>query len=115
MSRKIVDLSLTLNEVLPTTWPGHIQYSHKNWNWYGQNVQVAGKSRNEFAYKTNFVIIDEHSGTHFDAPTHFLPPSKSGLDNACDLGDNDGEKVDLTRLIGKSRCYRCFCLKRYDW
>ena len=30
-------------------------------------------------YQTNFFVMDEHCGTHFDAPTHFDPPEGSGL------------------------------------
>ncbi len=71
-STKIVDLSVTLSERLPCSWPGHAIYTHKNWNWFEERNQVTGKTRSENPYQTNFLIIDEHCGTHFDAPTHWI-------------------------------------------
>jgi isatin hydrolase len=31
-SARVVDLSLTVSERLPGTWPGHMTYAHHNWN-----------------------------------------------------------------------------------
>ena len=33
---RVVDLSLTLSERLPGTWPGHMTYAHHNWNWFAE-------------------------------------------------------------------------------
>ncbi len=33
-SSRMIDLSQPLAEDLPTTWPGHMPYQHKLWNWY---------------------------------------------------------------------------------
>ena len=33
-SARVVDLSLTVSERLPGTWPGHMTYAHHNWNWF---------------------------------------------------------------------------------
>ena len=96
----IVDLSVTLSERLPCTWPGHMIYTHKNWNWFEEREQVTGQTRSENPYQTNFVIIDEHCGTHFDAPTHWIPPEDSGLPWAGPLGEQSGEKVPLEDLMG---------------
>ena len=96
----VVDLSVTLSERLPGTWPGHMIYAHKNWNWFEEREQVTGKTRSENPYQTNFVVIDEHCGTHFDAPTHWIPPEDSGLPWAGSLGEQSGEKVPLEDLMG---------------
>ena len=99
-SMKVVDLSQTLSERLPCTWPGHMIFAHKNWNWFAEVDGPADKTRSEAPYQTNFVIIDEHCGTHFDAPTHFIPPEDSGLDYASSLGSQNGEFVPLEDLMG---------------
>ncbi len=97
---RVVDLSLTLSERLPATWPGHMIYAHKNWNWFAEVDGPISKTRSEAPYQTNFVVIDEHCGTHFDAPTHFIPPEDSGLPYASPLGAETGDKVPLEDLMG---------------
>lgn len=99
---RIVDLSVTLSERLPCSWPGHMIYTHKNWNWFEERDQVTGRTRSENPYQTNFVFIDEHCGTHFDAPTHWIPPEDSGLPWASPLGEQSGEKVPLEDLMGSA-------------
>ena len=96
----VVDLSVTLSEKLPGTWPGHMSYAHKNWNWFAEVEGPAGKTRSAAPYQTNFVLIDEHCGTHFDAPTHFIPPEDSGLPYASSLGAETGDKVPVGDLMG---------------
>ena len=98
---RVVDLSVTLSERLPCVWPGHMRYAHKNWNWFDEVEEPTGGSAISAApYQTNFIIIDEHCGTHFDAPTHFIPPEDSGLPWASPLGYEDGDKVPLEDLMG---------------
>jgi kynurenine formamidase len=89
-SVQIIDLSVTLAESAPCTWPGHKLFAHKNWK----------RLTPDNPYQTNFIIMDEHCGTHFDASTHFIPPADSGLPFAGPLGNNTGEKVCLENLIG---------------
>lgn len=96
----VVDLSVTLSERLPGTWPGHMSYAHKNWNWFAEVDGPAGKTRSAAPYQTNFVLIDEHCGTHFDAPTHFIPPEGSDLPYASSLGAETGDKVPVGDLMG---------------
>ena len=73
-SARVVDLSVTLSEWLPGTWPEHMNYAHHNWNWFTEVEGPTGRTRSADPYQTNFIVIDEHCGTHFDAPTHFVPP-----------------------------------------
>ena len=56
--KKIIDLSLTLSEEYPTTWPGTMEYSHTLFK--------------DSDSKTYFFTMDEHAGTHCDAPSHFI-------------------------------------------
>ena len=97
---RVVDLSLTVSERLPGTWPGHMRYAHHNWNWFAEVDGPTGSTRSEAPYQTNFFVIDEHCGTHFDAPTHFVPPEDSGLPWASPLGAEDGNKVPPEDLMG---------------
>jgi kynurenine formamidase len=97
---RVVDLSLTVSERLPCTWPGHMTYAHHNWNWFAEVEGPMGRTRSVAPYQTNCVVIDEHCGTHFDAPTHFVPPPDSGLDLAGPLGDQTGDRVPLEDLMG---------------
>ena len=95
----IVDLSQVLAEELPGTWPGHMAYRHKLWNWFAPHRCFDGqKIPSKSAYHTRFLIIDEHTATHFDAPTHFVPPPDSGLKLASPLGEITGAKVPLEQL-----------------
>jgi isatin hydrolase len=99
-SARVVDLSVTLSERLPGTWPGHMTYAHHNWNWFAEVDGPTGKTRSAAPYQTNFILIDEHCGTHFDAPTHFVPPENSGLPLAGPLGAETGDKVPPDDLVG---------------
>lgn len=56
-----IDLSQTLEEGMPS-FPTHSRYYHELWEsyWHG-DVAVAYQ-----------VIMNEHSGTHVDAPAHFI-------------------------------------------
>jgi kynurenine formamidase len=99
-SARVVDLSLTVSERLPGTWPGHMTFAHHNWNWFAEVDGPTGKTRSAAPYQTNFVVMDEHCGTHFDAPTHFVPPEGSGLPLAGPLGAQTGDRVPLEDLMG---------------
>ena len=99
--RKIIDLSLPLGEEYPVTWPGHMYFQSKVFNYF-ENIdsitqpkfQVTGR------YHTRWLATDEHTGTHFDAPAHFLPSSDSGLPDGSPAGDITADKVDISSFIG---------------
>ena len=86
----LLDLSAPLAEALPGTWPGHLPFAHRVWRDFGP----------QSVYKTHFLVMDEHCGTHFDAPPHFIPPEGSGLPHAAPLGAQGADQVDLARLCG---------------
>jgi kynurenine formamidase len=77
---RIVDLSATLSEDMPCTWPGHFPYGHRKWKDF----------KDPSVYKTSFIIMDEHCGTHFDAKLHFIPEPDT----------QTGDQVELKRLTG---------------
>ena len=98
---KIVDLSVTLSEHLPATWPEHMPFAHKNWSWHEESELPTGASSCSLGpYVTHFIILDEHAGTHVDAPSHYIPPPGSELPEAGPLGELSAEKLDLSKLIG---------------
>ncbi len=102
-SSRVVDLSLTLSEDLPCAWPGAMPYRHNVDNWYETTSGTNGprlRSRNGVPYHTCSVGMDEHTGTHFDAPSHFIPAPGSGLPNAGPAGTVTGDRVPLEQFIG---------------
>ena len=101
---KIVDLTLLLSEDLPCAWPAHMPFKRVTWNWFGRVDSECGTVlRNSYgAYHTGWLIIDEHTGTHFDAPSHYVPPSNTGYPFAAAAGDITGEVVQLDKMIGNA-------------
>lgn len=82
---EIVDLSMTFSMDSPVYWPTHHVFEHKPWQSFS-----AGDG-----YQTNYFIMDEHTGTHCDAPAHFIRPE-----------DNEGssyygDSIDLASLMGE--------------
>lgn len=71
----IIDLSVAMSARLPVSWPGHHEFGHSPWRSFG-----AGDS-----YQTNYVTMDEHCGTHCDAPAHFIRPEE--YEGDCYHGD----------------------------
>lgn len=97
----VLDLSLPLSEDLPCYWSTHQPFQRKTWNWFASEISAAGPVYNRSGpYSTCWMAIDEHTGTHFDAPRHFIPPPGSGLPSAGPAGDITAEKVPLEQLMG---------------
>jgi isatin hydrolase len=97
----VVDLTLVLAEDLPCWWPAHMPYQQKTFNYYSDQLEgpQAVLSR-AGAYQTRWLLIDEHTGTHFDAPTHFIPPPDSGLPEAGPAGELSVERIPLDQMMG---------------
>jgi len=60
----VKDLTTLLSPNWPAAWPGHFPIKIVPTNIWGPKGP----------YKSEFKILDEHPGTHFDSPTHFVPP-----------------------------------------
>ena len=97
---RVVDLSLTVAPDLPASWPNHMPCTVKTWNYYVPLTERQGRVASLAPYQTRFWIIDEHTGTHFDAPVHFIPPPDSGLPWAGEWGLQTGDLVPLHDLMG---------------
>lgn len=99
---RLVDLTLTLAEQLPGSWPTHVPLQRKVSNWYQEVKTTEGAylPSEQGPYYTELWIIDAHTGTHFDAPSHFIPKPETGYANAGPAGNITGELVDLHQLMG---------------
>jgi kynurenine formamidase len=99
----VVDLSLLVAEDLPCYWSTHQPFQHKTWNWFTDVRSPAGSvSGRGGPYATRWMAIDEHTGTHVDAPAHFIPPEDSGLPHAGPAGSLSVDALPLTQLMGSA-------------
>lgn len=98
----VVDLTLPLAEQLPSTWPGHMPFRATVWTWFadrpGDPQPVRAQSGGH--YQTRWLVLDEHAGTHIDAPRHFVPPPGSGLPHAGTAGEIGVEGLPLMAAAG---------------
>lgn len=103
---ELLDLSVPFGEEYPMAFPGHQQFEHKVHNWYAP-IEGPQRVRSAAPYFDCWMLIDEHSGTHFDAPPHFIPPLGSGLPHASPLGGITGDHVPLDQLQGPAAVIDC--------
>lgn len=102
MPNRVVDLSLTLSPELPGSWPGALPFRHFVEHWFeeqdeGPTVRLCG---NNAPYRSHGIIIDEHTGTHFDAPAHFLADEQEGLPMSHPMGSMTGDRVEPSQFLG---------------
>lgn len=81
-SARAVDLTHTLEEGIPT-YPTHAKYFQMPWRSYGDPAEM------------NQLILSEHTGTHVDSPSHFVPdpddPARKHVD-----------ELPLDALVGRA-------------
>jgi len=99
---RLVDLSIRLAPELPSGWPGAIPFRHFVDHWFTEDansveVHLCG---NNAPYRSHGMILDEHTGTHFDAPAHFLSPLGTGLPSDHEFGVITGDKVPPRQFFG---------------
>jgi kynurenine formamidase len=87
----IADLSCLLSSDLPCWWPGLPEYQ-----------SIPYREIGPAPWRSNLTIIDEHVGTHFDAPCHWVPPLSSGLPHAAVPGEITAEKVPIWQFGGEA-------------
>lgn len=98
---QVVDLTLLLAEELPCSWSTHMPYQQKTYNYFADDLRDEAVLRNHTGpYQTRWLLVDEHTGTHVDAPAHFVPPEGSGLEGAGPAGAVTVEQIDLEQLMG---------------
>jgi kynurenine formamidase len=91
-SFRLVDLSVVTAEELPGTWPTvtpyHAMTICEYTDWRGPVF-------------TRLLSIEEHVGTHCDAPAHFIPHPDTGLPHATKEGGGvTVEQLDLNQFVG---------------
>ncbi len=84
-----IDLSVPLSPELPGHWPGNTPMSVKRLGWYDQKDP----------YFNRLLTMEEHTGTHFDAPPHFIPAPELGFPRAAESGRQTVEKIPIEALI----------------
>jgi isatin hydrolase len=99
---QVVDLSVPLAEDLPCTWPGHMPFRATVWTWFADRSADPQPVRPQAGgdYQTRWLVLDEHAGTHVDAPRHFVPPPGSGLPNAGPGGEIGVDNLPLLAAAG---------------
>ncbi|MBO0801701.1 MAG: cyclase family protein [Nocardiopsaceae bacterium] len=99
---RTVDLTLTLAEELPAAWSTHMPYQQKTFQYFtGVDSQASHLNKNPNGpYQTRWLLIDEHTGTHVDAPAHFIPEPDTGLPHADPAGTVTAEQIPLEQLAG---------------
>jgi kynurenine formamidase len=98
---RLVDLTLLLAEELPCWWSTHLPFQHKTFNYFADGgTEAAPLLSRTGPYQTRWMLIDEHTGTHVDAPAHFVPPADSGLPHAGPGGATTVDRVPLDQLMG---------------
>jgi isatin hydrolase len=102
ITRQLVDLTLDLAEGLPCTWPGHIPFQQKTSNYFVEQSPEPGDPLRDSngSYQTRWLLIDEHAGTHVDAPAHFLATMGTGLPNEHWAGSITVEQIPLSKMMG---------------
>jgi isatin hydrolase len=76
----VVDLTLPLEERLPCAWPGHTAFMHR----------IDADFSTGSSYRTATLVMDEHTGTHVDAPCHSIP----------EAGERTSATIPLSDLMG---------------
>jgi kynurenine formamidase len=99
---RVVDLSLPLGEDLPCSWPGAVPYRHTVYEWFEDREGEPGPLVSHGPFHTRWLMFPEHTGTHFDAPTHWVAPPDSGLPAAGPSGTISTDQVPLEQLSGRA-------------
>jgi isatin hydrolase len=98
---ELVDLTLPLDEDLPCTWPGHMPFQHKVFNWFEtRNDGLTCVSNRRGAYHTRWFMMDEHAGTHVDAPSHAVAPQEDSASSVQIRRSASIGEIPLPQLIG---------------
>ncbi len=109
---KVIDLRMTNDPNYPCFWGG----SQTPPFIITPNAMIDKPSRRPFrnVWYSNTLIFDEHLGTHYDAPSHFIPKLETGMTIANKWGAWNNERtppewfmgpakvIDVTDLDGKA-------------
>lgn len=88
----VQDLSLLVAPDLPCVWPVGMT----------PHAVIPQQRIGPGPFHRDLIILDEHTGTQWDAPAHFVPPPDSGLPGAGPNGLITGEKVPAWQFCGEA-------------
>lgn len=92
-----IDLTLPIDERLPSTFPPHVPFVRRTWNWFrDEDHGPEAWTSNCGPYFTE-VLMDEHIATHFDAPGHFVRDHVPGQ-----VHPIGGDEVPLDAFCGRA-------------
>lgn len=91
-TEQVKDMTLLVAPDRPCVWPVGMT----------QHLVVPSRTFGPGAYHRDMIVIDEHTGTQWDAPAHFVPPPGSGLAGASPMGLVTGEKVPAWQFCGEA-------------
>jgi kynurenine formamidase len=101
-STEIIDLSVMVGNEWPCNWPTIMGFHTSTWNMHDS-------WRGDFF--TRYMIMEEHTGTHMDAPSHFIPLPGSGLPYEGPAGEITVEKVPIYQTLGPAIVIDCRSLR----
>jgi len=87
------DLSVLIAPDLPCNWPSSFLPSL---------IIMRYIRRGPEPYVSEAIVIDEHTGTHWDAPPHFIPPPSTGLPAAADIGFVPSDQMPAWQFVGEA-------------
>ncbi len=90
--QSVRDLSLLVARDRPCVWPSGMT----------PFAVVPTATFNRTGRHRDMLVIDEHTGTQWDAPAHFVPPPGSGYPGAGPMGLITGEKVPAWQFCGEA-------------
>ena len=95
---EVRDLSLLVAPELPCYWSAGmppVQINHY--------LKIGPLS----PYNSDILTIDEHTGTQFDAPAHFVPRPETGLPHAGEMGYITADRVPIHQFCGEACIIDC--------
>jgi kynurenine formamidase len=102
---KVIDLSMTNRDDAPCWWGG----SNTPPFYMIPNAIVADPAKKPWrnVWYSNTWMMDEHTGTHFDAPSHFIPRLSTGMKIATRFGEYDNERIHPSQFMGPAKVIDC--------
>src|SRR5262245_23655541 len=91
-AKHVHDLSVLVSPRYPAAWPVGMT----------QHLITPSRTFGPGAYRRDLIVIDEHTGTQWDAPAHFVPPPSSKLPGAGPMGLITGDKVPAWQFVGEA-------------
>ena len=101
-SRKIVDLSVIVDQFYPAFQPESQEFLM-----VPTHVPGPGPLGYRGPMYETIMVHDDHTGTHCDAPAHQVPPIESGLPNAGPMATVTVEQLEPRHMMGPACVIDC--------